>query len=269
MAAQSIAFLPILMLGANALRAPVVSSAPRMPLMAMRTTPAPAFAAVDKGEHADVALSRVASIVMAAQRAAPPKPTAVYALILVSLVSFVADKLLHVPAMRMLYLHHSRWAWWQLLTATFCHASRTHLSGNAFLLLLFGRSVEDDLGSVGLILSFAFCGILANLASLVLLPAATVSLGASGAVFGLFAVSILSRLSWQDLDWRKVVEVTVLGEFVVGKMLSEVHTAATGGTAGVNHIAHLAGAGAGVLLVTVMRTLLAKFEDAEPERAVR
>lgn len=72
-----------------------------------------------------------------------------------------------------------------------------------------------SLGWGGLLFAYAFCGIFANLVSLALLPAATVSLGASGAVFGLFTVSVLARLSWRDLDWRKLVEVAVLGDFVL------------------------------------------------------
>ena len=151
-----------------------------------------------------VACPRMSSVAIT-QDARRQEPTAVYALLVANIALFVADKVLRLGAVRKLYLYHTGWAWWQPLSATFCHASRAHLSGNAFLLLLFGRSVEDELGWVGLLLSYAFCGVAANLASLVLLPAATVSLGASGAVFGLFAVSVLARLSWRDLDWRKVV----------------------------------------------------------------
>ena len=49
-------------------------------------------------------------------------------------------------------------------------------------------------------LAFCFCGVAANLASLALLPRGTVSLGASGAVYGLFAVSVLSRLAGGALE---------------------------------------------------------------------
>jgi len=136
-------------------------------------------------------------------------------------------------------------------------------------LLLFGRSVEDDLGWGGLLFAYAFCGIAANLVSLVVLPAATVSVGASGAVFGLFAVSILTRLSWRDLDWRKIVEVAVLGDFVFGRVLSEIRTAATGGIAGVNHVAHLSGAAAGVAMVLVLRGSIAKMESGPKKSRIQ
>lgn len=190
----------------------------------------------------------------------------VYALILANIAIFIGDKILRVPLFHRFYLYHSHWMWWQPLSTCFCHASRQHLSGNMFLLLLFGRSVEDDLGWIGLLFAYSFCGILANLVSLVMLPAATVSLGASGAVFGLFAVSICSRLAWRDLDWRKLCEVLVLGEFVVGRVISEARTAAAGGVAGVNHVAHLAGAGAGVAMVLLLRGVVNKMERIDERR---
>ena len=60
----------------------------------------------------------------------------------------------------------------------------------------------------------------------------------------------------------------MLGEFVIAKMLSEMKTAALGGVAGVNHVAHLAGAGAGIVLVVGLRTLIGKMEAAESRRAL-
>jgi membrane associated rhomboid family serine protease len=186
------------------------------------------------------------------------RPTAVYALLLANIAIFIGDHVLQLRPLHGLYLYHRSWCWWQPLSACFCHASRAHLSGNLFLLLLFGRSVEDELGWAGLLFSYAFCGIAASAASLLLLPAATVSMGASGAVFGLFAVSIASRLSWHDLDWRGLLEVVVLAEFVVGRVLSEMRTAAAGGVAGVNHVAHLSGAAAGLAFVLALRAAVGK-----------
>jgi len=207
--------------------------------------------------------SRAAAAAGAPSAYSNSKPTAVYALILANFVSFILDKILHLPMMSMFYLYHSQVSWWQPITSVFCHGSQAHLSGNIFLLLLFGRSVEDDLGASGLLFTFCFCGILANLVSLVMLPPNTVSLGASGAVFGLFTVSVMARLSPRELDWRKLIEVLVLGEFVVGKMLSEMKTAAMGGVAGVNHVAHLAGAGSGILMVALLRIFVNTMEKQE------
>lgn len=198
------------------------------------------------------------------------RATAVYALIMLNLGVFIADKAFRIPfVMRYLYLFHRRWSWWQPLTTCFCHTDRNHLSSNLFLLLLFGRSVEDDLGWGGLLLSYVFCGVLASFASLILLPRYTVSIGASGAVFGLFAVSTFTKLSWRELfDWRKLVEFAVLGEFVFRQLVSEVSTAAQGGRYGINHVAHLSGAVAGALLVIGMRVTVRNFERSEKQRKI-
>lgn len=49
-------------------------------------------------------------------------------------------------------------------------------------------------------------------ASYFLSPRNAVSVGASGAIFGLFAVSVLVRLRW---DLRRLLEGAILGQFVV------------------------------------------------------
>jgi len=190
------------------------------------------------------------------------KTTVVYLLILASVLSFVGDNIIHLPVFQTLYMYHRKWRWWQPITSTFCHVDKSHLSGNVFLLLIFGRSVEDELGPIGLLFSYIFCGVMANFVSLAMLPKNTVGLGASGAIFGLFSISICSRLSWGDvLDWRKLIEVGVLGQFVVNQFFNEAKTVAAGGISGVNHVVHLSGAGAGVAMILILRKLINRMEE--------
>ncbi len=63
------------------------------------------------------------------------------------------------------------------------------------MLLTMGRLVEDTEGSAGVWFVYVVCGLGAALASFALSPRNSVSVGASGAIFGLFAVSVLSRLA--------------------------------------------------------------------------
>ena len=82
----------------------------------------------------------------------------------------------------------------QFVTATFMHANWQHLSSNAFALLVFGRMVEEEEGALGVWLTYLLAGVGGTLASYLTSPhTATISLGASGAVFGLFMVSGLGR----------------------------------------------------------------------------
>ena len=170
--------------------------------------------------------------------------------------------MLHVRAVpSLLYLPPAAPRAWQFVTSAFCHASWEHLSGNLFMVLVFGKSVEEEEGAFGVWASYLVTGAGAALASYLLLPAVSrgvpvVSLGASGAVFGLFAVSVLVKLSW---DWRKLLESAILGAFVVERIWAEVGVTTRGGgvgATGVNHVAHLAGALCGVLLIAAVARLL-------------
>ncbi|KAL6761309.1 rhomboid-domain-containing protein [Haematococcus lacustris] len=179
----------------------------------------------------------------------------VFALMTLNVLVFLADKVLHVPHMTALYLHHSHPVWWQWVTHLFAHANLQHLSNNLFFLLVFGRFVEDTEGAGGVVAVYLLCGLGAGLASFLLSSRATVSVGASGAIFGLFATSVLLRLT--SFNWRRLLESLVLGQFVVQQVLGEVKAQLGGGSlmAGglkVSHLAHLGGALAGVLLVALL-----------------
>lgn len=102
-----------------------------------------------------------------------------------------------------------------------------------------GKLVEEEEGNFGLWLSYILTGAGANLVSWLILPRNAVSVGASGAVFGLFAISVLvkvlvifskSSLEIQpydviascflqlSFDWRKILEVLILGQFVIERV---------------------------------------------------
>lgn len=180
----------------------------------------------------------------------------IFWILLLNIGIYVADHLLQVQSIKTLYLYHNWPAWYQFVTATFCHASWNHLSSNLFFLYIFGKLVEEEEGNFALWISYILTGAGANLVSWLVLPRNAVSVGASGAVFGLFAISVLVKMSW---DWRKILEVLILGQFVIEKVM-EAAQASTGLSAtfrggafqSVNHIAHLSGALVGVVLVWLL-----------------
>ncbi|KAG7551920.1 Peptidase S54 rhomboid domain [Arabidopsis thaliana x Arabidopsis arenosa] len=194
----------------------------------------------------------------------------IFWIILINLGIYVADHFFQVRGIKSLYLYHNFPAWYQFVTATFCHANWNHLSSNLFFLYIFGKLVEEEEGNFGLWLSYLFTGVGANLVSWLVLPRNAVSVGASGAVFGLFAISVLVKMSW---DWRKILEVLILGQFVVERVMEAAQASA--GLSGtiyggyslqtVNHIAHLSGALVGVVLVW----LLSKFPSESVDQEVK
>ena len=118
------------------------------------------------------------------------------------------------------------------------------------MLYIFGRLIEEEEGIVGIVSTYLITGLAANILSWLLQPGSIISLGASGAVFGLFVVSVLLKLSW---DWRRIIEVVVLGQFVVSQVLSEIQQ--LGFQDGINRVAHLGGALAGVVFILVLRKI--------------
>ena len=82
---------------------------------------------------------------------------------------------------------------WQLFTSIFVHANLVHLLGNMMFLMIFGLGAETLYGWRKYYIIYFASGIFGSLLSL-LLGLNTISVGASGAIFGLFgAVTIYSR----------------------------------------------------------------------------
>lgn len=173
-------------------------------------------------------------------------------LVLFNLAVFLYERFPLLGGGRALYSWHmqhhpSRFHPFQLVSSTFCHGSYRHLSGNLFGLYIFGRAVEEQCGAPGLIAAYLICGIFANVASLMRLRGHIVSLGASGAVFGLFVAATLAKLT---PDPRSLVEFYIFGQFAWTQVQMEL----TGPyRPGVDHTAHIAGAVGGLLAYLLVR----------------
>jgi membrane associated rhomboid family serine protease len=176
----------------------------------------------------------------------------VFALIALNLGGYFADHAMHLPAMQNLYLPLDGGKWFQYGTSLFCHGDWEHLSGNLFFLFMFGKLVEERIGSMGVVLAFLACGLGANVISAWMLHEGTL-VGASGAVFGLFMVSVLLRLR---LEWRRILEVVILGQFVVSQVMEE--TERLGAQDGISHLTHVGGAITGAVFVAAITRAASK-----------
>lgn len=85
--------------------------------------------------------------------------------------------------------------YWQLFTSMFVHFGFLHIIFNMFALYYFGRLNETYFSSRSYFVIYLASGFLGNVVSLFMLPAATLSGGASGAIFGLVGsyVAIVRR----------------------------------------------------------------------------
>lgn len=75
--------------------------------------------------------------------------------------------------------------WWRLLSSVFMHGGLLHLVFNALVLANVGLLLEPLLGKAQLLVIYLLTGIAASLTSVVFSEGA-VSVGASGAIFGLY-----------------------------------------------------------------------------------
>jgi membrane associated rhomboid family serine protease len=83
--------------------------------------------------------------------------------------------------------------WWRLVTAGFIHSGLFHIGMNMLLLWWFGAPLEQGLGRVRFV-GIYFVSLLAGSAGAILLNPQVPTVGASGAVFGLFgAAFVLER----------------------------------------------------------------------------
>eukprot|EP00210_Caulerpa_lentillifera_P008428 g8040.t1 len=184
------------------------------------------------------------------------RDTGVFLLCLTNVSLFVLDHVCRIKSLTQLYLYHAAPRWWQFVTCAFCHASWAHLSSNLFLLYVFGKLIEEHEGALGLWTSYIICALGGSIVSWYLYPSSSVSLGASGAVFGLFTVSVLIRLSW---SFKRLFEVCILGQFVIATVLQEVNLQLKGGaitaSGSVGHLAHLGGALVGVIFILLLKQL--------------
>jgi membrane associated rhomboid family serine protease len=80
--------------------------------------------------------------------------------------------------------------WWRLITGGFLHANLIHLLFNMYILLFLGRMLEPALGRARF-LALYFTSLLAGSAGALLLQPDAVTVGASGAVFGLMGATFL------------------------------------------------------------------------------
>ncbi|KAH9968882.1 hypothetical protein BC827DRAFT_1290710 [Russula dissimulans] len=137
--------------------------------------------------------------------------------------------------------------WWRFITPIFLHAGVVHIVLNMLAQVTAAAEIEREMGSAGFFILYFAAGIFGNVLggnfSLVGVP----SVGASGAIFGVLAVT------WVDLaaHWRLLYKpgrrlFWMLVELIVGIGIGYIPCDANG-----DHIAHIGGFVMGLFVGTV------------------
>jgi len=80
--------------------------------------------------------------------------------------------------------------WWRLITSGFLHASILHIGSNMLALFFIGRGLEPVLGALRLGLIY-FVSLAAGSLGVMILEPGALSIGASGAIFGLMGAYVV------------------------------------------------------------------------------
>jgi membrane associated rhomboid family serine protease len=142
--------------------------------------------------------------------------------------------------------------WWRLFTAGFLHSGIIHLGLNMFVLYILGPSLERVLGRLGFLALYVAGLTAASVGALLLSPLA-LTVGASGAIFGLMGATIMGQRASGINPWRS----GIIGWVVINL----VFTVAVPGISIGGHLGGLAGgliAGA-VLFRPQLRPMLASL----------
>ena len=129
--------------------------------------------------------------------------------------------------------------WWRLLTASFLHASITHLLFNMAALWFVGSAIEPRLGRWRYLTVYLLSALGGSVLSYVVDSPDIPTVGASGAVFGLFG-SVLILAMRLRLDIAGILGIIILNA-VLGFVIP-----------GINWRAHLGGLIVGSLLTAAM-----------------
>lgn len=132
---------------------------------------------------------------------------------------------------------------WRAPASLFLHGSLLHLAVNLLALLDIGRRVERTLGSARLLLAFVATGLAGALASALAHPEA-IALGASGGIFGLFALDLAAV--WRVGERPQRTRLAMVAAYAI------VALGAGFFVAGVDNAAHLAGFAAGALIALAL-----------------
>lgn len=129
---------------------------------------------------------------------------------------------------------------YRLITSIFLHASLIHLLCNMYSLYVLGPQLESFFGKVKYTIIFIMSGVIGNLLSLLFIQSNVVSVGASGAIFGLLGALLYFGYHYR-VYLSGVIRSQIIPLIILNLGIGFI-------VAGINNFAHLGGLLGGVLI---------------------
>ena len=154
--------------------------------------------------------------------------------------------------------------WWRLLSALFLHANVAHVLFNMWALWNIGRLAERLYGNWAYAFLYFSCGILSGLASIVWEPSRA-TVGASGAIFGIFAAFIVFAI-----HPHRRTAIKVPASLWISALIFALYNLIAGFfNPGIDNAAHVGGLISGLVLgVCLARPLTPEARSRFPVRRV-
>ncbi|GET22471.1 rhomboid family intramembrane serine protease [Prolixibacter denitrificans] len=130
--------------------------------------------------------------------------------------------------------------WWRLFTSIFVHAGLVHLVLNMFALVLIGIFLEEALSLPEYLILYLLTGVISSISSM-FFHERTLSVGASGAIMGLYGIGLAMILLNNDLKKSR-------GILSIGLLVIIGPTLFMGLIAPVDNAAHLGGLISGFII---------------------
>ena len=136
-----------------------------------------------------------------------------------------------LPSLQVLQITNE---WYRIFSVALVHAGLLHLGFNMYALMVLGNPIEEAFGKNKMLFIFFFSLLIGSLTSSYLASPTSYSVGASGAVFGLFgAIALVGKRIGTD---TRPIYVVIGINFAIGFVLG-----------GVDWKAHLGGLIGGVI----------------------
>jgi membrane associated rhomboid family serine protease len=103
--------------------------------------------------------------------------------------------------------------YWRLLTAAFLHAGILHIAFNMYALYLFGPFVERALGTTRFVIAYLTMAVASSVFVYWLTAPGIATIGASGAVFGLFGLALVLLIRTGQ-DVRGLLVLLAINAFI-------------------------------------------------------
>jgi membrane associated rhomboid family serine protease len=147
--------------------------------------------------------------------------------------------------------------WWRIITSGFLHGGIIHLALNMFVLFILGQVLEPAIGTVRFVAVYLVSLIAGAVGALLMSDPVTFTVGASGAIYGLFVATILIA--------RQRGHMEVVQQLAFWLAINLVFTFAAANISVGGHLGGIVGGAIGALIVVAAERSLARRETLAAE----